>query len=492
MKLLRLLGIAALAASAVTSTYAQTWHRTTNSPAENVGAMLLLTDGTVIAHQEDDQTGDVASLRWYRLTPDASGSYLNGTWSRIADMPSGYGPLFFGSAVLPDGRVIVEGGEYNQYGNGFTRLGAIYDPVSNTWASVTAPNGWNNIGDASTVVLVNGTLMLANTTTRQAALLNASTLTWTATGTGKFDSNDEEGWALLPGGKVLTVDCYVDMSSQRNGKNYELYDPTSGTWTVAGTTPVQLWDPPGCGGSFETGPGVLRADGTVFYSGARGCGAGHTAIYTPSSNSWVAGPDFPGTFDVADGPGALETNGNAIVFASPGIFNAGAETFEWDGSNLTQIAGPPNQINDSSFQGHYMMLPSGEVMFTDYTNDVELLTSAGSPYSGFTPTLLLPSITMTHGTTVKLNGTNFNGASQNNFYGDDYQTATNYPIVKFTNVSTGHVVFGRTHGHNTMAVGYHGPSYTFVDIPSSIETGQTHIQVITNGIASQNYTVVIN
>jgi hypothetical protein len=31
-----------------------------------------------------------------------------------------------------------------------------------------------------------------------------------------------------------------------------------------------------------------------------------------------------------------------------------------------------------------------------------------------------------------------------------------------------------------------------VDIPSNIETGQTHLQVIVNGIASQNYTIVIN
>ena len=61
------------------------------------------------------------------------------------------------------------------------------------------------------------------------------------TGSGKFDINDEEGWTLLPGGKVLTIDAYVQLY-QSNGMNYEIYDPTSGTWSVAGTTPVQLWD----------------------------------------------------------------------------------------------------------------------------------------------------------------------------------------------------------------------------------------------------------
>ena len=235
----------------------------------------------------------------------------------MPDLPTGYGPLFFGSAVLPDGRVIVEGGEYNQYGGGFTKLGAIYDPVANAWTSVTAPSGWGNIGDASTAVLSNGTLMLANTVTRQAALLNPSTLTWTATGTGKFDINDEEGWQLLPSGNVLTVDAYVQHYDS-TGMNYEILDPSTGAWSVAGTTPVQLWDSAAnCGGqnhaSFEVGPAILMPNGTVFATGANSCAAGHTAVYNVSTGTWTAGPDFPGTYDEADAPAALEINGNVIV-----------------------------------------------------------------------------------------------------------------------------------------------------------------------------------
>ncbi len=248
------------------------WTRTTNNPPVNLGTMLLLTDGTVIAHEENDQSGNVATTNWYKLTPDINGSYINGTWSQIASLPTGYGPLFFGSAVLPDGRVVVEGGEYNQYGGGFTNLGAIYDPVANAWTSVSPPSGWGSIGDASTVVLSNGTLMLAQAVTRLAALFNPLTLTWTATGAGKFDDNDEEGWKLLPNGKVLTVDAYVGMY-QSNGMNYELYDPTSGTWSVADTTPVQLWDSAAnCGGSsrasYEVGPALLLPNGTVFATGS--------------------------------------------------------------------------------------------------------------------------------------------------------------------------------------------------------------------------------
>jgi len=41
-------------------------------------------------------------------------------------------------------------------------------------------------------------------------LLDARNLTWTNTGTGKADANDEEGWTLLWDGNVLTVDAYAN------------------------------------------------------------------------------------------------------------------------------------------------------------------------------------------------------------------------------------------------------------------------------------------
>jgi hypothetical protein len=470
------------------------WTRTINNPPVNLGTILLLTDGTVIAHEENDQSGNVATRNWYKLTPDINGSYVNGTWSPIAPLPVGYGPLFFGSAVLPDGRVVVEGGEYNQYGGGFTRLGAIYDPVADAWTSVTPPTGWNSIGDASTVVLSNGTLMLANAVTRQAALLDASTLTWTATGSGKFDINDEEGWTLLPGGKVLTVDAYVQLY-QSNGMNYEIYDPSSGTWSVAGTTPVQLWDSAAtCGGqghaSFEVGPAILLPNGTVFATGANSCGPGHTAIYNVASGTWTAGPDFPSNLDIADGPAALEPNGKMLMMTSPLIFNSGSIFFEWDGSNLSQVPGPPNAPNVSSFQGHLLVLPTGQIMYTDYTNDVEIFTPTAGYYN-WAPSAFVTSLVISRGSSFILGGYKLNGLSQASAYGDDLQNATNYPIVRITNVATGHVFYCRTHDHSTMAVGYAGPAKTRVDIPANMETGQSYLEVVANGIPSERYNIGI-
>jgi hypothetical protein len=325
--------------------------------------------------------------------------------------------------------------------------------------------------------------------------LNASTLTWTSTGSGKFDVYDEEGITLLPGGNVLDVDAYV-FQYNGSGKNWETYNPSTGTWTSQGQTPVQLWDSAnGCGGSghasYELGPAVLMPNGTVYATGANSCAAGHTAVYNVSSGTWTAGPDFPSNLDIADGPAALETNGNVLMMTSPGIFGTGAVFFEWNGSTLNQISGPPNGPSDSSYYGHFLMLPNGQIMFTDFSNDVELFTSSGNNYTGWQPTLLLSNLVFSRGSTILLNGSKFNGASQNNAYGDDFQDATNYPIVRFTNVSTGHVFYAKTHGHSAMAVGYSGPTYTHVDIPSNMETGETYLQVVVNGIASQNYQIGI-
>ena len=485
MKALRMLGFAVLLLlSALNIASAQSWQPLTNQPSFTAGTALLLTDGTVIVHHEGANNG---YSEWYKLTPDINGSYVSGTWSQLASLSSDYGPLFFASAVLPDGRVIVEGGEQNFANYVWTNKGAIYDPVADAWTHVSPPSGWANIGDAQSAVLNNGTFMLANCCSTQQALLNASTLTWTPTGSGKFDENDEEGWTLLPGGKVLTVDAYVNIGDP-NGKNSEIYDPTTGSWTSAGSTIVQLWD---SHGSYEVGPAMLRPDGTVFATGANGAGAGHTSVYNASQGTWTPGPDFPGNLDIADGPAALEANGKVLVMTSPGIYQNGGVFFEWDGSSLTQVPAPPNSPNDSSWYGHMLVLPTGQILFTDYSNDVEVYTPTGDPYPGIAPSAILTHAVYSRGSSVLLSGFKFNGASQARAYGDDAQDATNYPIVRITNVSTGHVFYCRTHDHSTMAVGFPGPAYTHMDIPANMETGRSDLEVVANGIASPKYTIGI-
>ena len=91
--------------------------------------MLLESNGTVLVHDEPDNNTTGGTTAWYKLTPDSKGSYIDGTWSKIASMPAGYTPLYFASAILPDGRMIVEGGEYIGENAVWSNEGAIYNPV---------------------------------------------------------------------------------------------------------------------------------------------------------------------------------------------------------------------------------------------------------------------------------------------------------------------------------------------------------------------------
>jgi len=480
--------------AAATIARSQAWIPLVNQPNSilGLGNPLLLTDGNVILHE-------ACGRSWYRLSPDQFGSYVNGTWKRIASLPAGYAPLYFGSAVLADGRVVVEGGEYNAAsGQGcqavWTNLGAIYDPKANKWTSISPPANWSTIGDAQAVVLPNGTYMQANCCTTEQALLDTSNFTWKITGKGKFDVNDEEGWNLLPDGTLLTVDAYV-FKYRPNGINYEIYNPAKGTWKSGprSGTIVQLWDsyPDVQSSSQEVGPAVLRPDGTVFATGANGTpgASGHTSIYDTNTKTWTAGPDFPDGLDVADGPASILPNGNVLVQTSPGIFNLGTKFLEWDGTGFTDVTrGNTDAPNVSSYYGNMLALPTGEILWTDFGN-VWVYRPKGQPNATWRPQITSAPTQVFREQSYPLSGFNLNGFSQGAAYGDDAQAATNYPLVRLTNRITGDVFYARTHDHSTMGLAYTGEASTNFDVSSRTETGLSDLQVVVNGIASAPVTV---
>jgi hypothetical protein len=476
MKAWHMLGITCVVLLAGLGTIsAQTWTPLNHQPTFAASNAFQLLDGTIMVH-------DAGAQDWWKLTPDAFGSYVNGTWSQLASLPAGYSPLYYGSAVLKDGRLIVMGGEYNFFNPVWTTLGAIYTPKTNRWKSMGHPAGWTTLGDAQSVILPNTTYMQANCCTKEAALLDPRLLTWTAVGSGKADINDEEGWTLLPNGKVLTVDAF-------NGTNSEIFDPATGLWSSAGSTIVSLVDP----GSAEIGPPVLRPDGTVIYFGA----TGHNAIYNSTTGTWAAGPDFPkvnGVFlDIADGPAALLPNGNVLAGASPGVFKANTRFFEFDGTNLNSVPAPPNAPNFSSFEGRMLVLPTGQVLFTDGTTGVQVYTAAGSANPAWAPVITHVPANVIHGKTYAAKGKQFNGLSQAVGYGDDAQAATNYPLVRITNNATGHVFYATTKNHTSMGVATGNTIVTtHFTVPAGIELGASQLQVVANGIASTAVNVNIN
>jgi uncharacterized protein (TIGR03437 family) len=444
----------------------------------------LLTDGTLMSYGS-------------RFTPDINGSYVNGTWSAAAPLPSGYDPGAFASAVLPDGRLIYEGGEINSYSGplDFTNLGAIYDPVANAWTSVAPPSGWSTIGGAPGVVLANGTFMMGRADfsgTREQVLLDPVHLTWTPTGNGKADANLEEGWTLLPDGGVLAIDS----NPLANPALSERYNPVTGAWASAGSTTVALGD----SNSDEMGPQVLRTDGSVIVFGALTSGVDHTAIYHSSSGTWAPGPDLPTIngqpYTMTDAPAALLPSGNVLFAASPspGHGQTPVHFFEFDGTNMIQVADPQGAASISNEDTEMLVLPTGQIFvtFCDFQSLPQIYTPSGRPSPAWAPSISEVSSNLVAGTTYSISGTQFNGLSQGAMYGDDAQMATNFPLVRITNSATGHVFYCRTHGHSTMGVATGAtPVSTNFDVPLSIESGPSIMEVVANGIPSIPKTVLV-
>lgn len=454
----------------------------------------LLTDGTVLVF-------DAGTNQPYKLAPDKKGKYTDGTWTALSKMPSNDCPLYFAAQILPDGRLIENGGEYNPCGSGESTAGAIYDPVANGWSTVTAPTGWSEIGDADSIVLPDGTYMLAEccNSNQANASISGTTVTWT-THTG-YGSNSEQGWTALPGGDILTVDVW---NHGTNYDDYEIYDTSTGKWSLAGQTPDYL----STSSYFELGPSPLTpkygSQGTIIQFSANPS-TGVNDIYDIGSGTWKSGPVMKvGTtvYDCADSPAATLPDGNILVQASPGIFESPSHFWEFRINAKTgnvkavQVNDTKAAPNDPSYFGNMLLLPTGEVFWDssqDSSREVAVYTPLGHPRAAWLPKVSSVKSTLKVGSTGNaIAGTKFNGFDLGGSYGDDAQAATNYPIVRITNNSTGDVCFARSYNFSTMGVWTSGKTNAVFDIPNSCETGASTLQVIVNGIASAGTSVTLS
>jgi hypothetical protein len=536
--------IVALACGGIAS--AQSWTPLTNQPVtvggfDGVGAMLQLRDGRILVHHENG-TGNLnwGYTDWYYLTPDAYGSYVNGTWSPAGNLPTTYQPLYFSSQTLlnatnhghtPDcpsghqcGQVIFEGGEYNANVSVWTNLGVI-----GTYAAFTGginftdnspPTGWGSIGDAAGVVLFNGAYLQSSCCNghtppgRQNAIFNGPN-SWITSGNALQSTTDESGYTLLTNGHVLMVDSKTVSACPNPTQSSELYtvtDPVTGvgTWSCGPSIPVLLY-----GGDEELGPGVMMYNNKVFQVGGT---RNATAIYDVALNSWSVGPVPDANLSQSDGPGALEPNGKVLGMYSPGLFQNGCYFLEYDpttntltNTTTTLIPQPADctpPSHDTSYDGMLMILPTGQIMFTAFNLYVEVYNPAPgiatwtcnscTPVQSYpVPASIVLPTTKLFGASINniVYGTRLNGMSQNNFYGDDKQSDTNFPLARVTCVNEpgntcnpGYVYYAFTHddgpaGPNVHSIAPTTFGYTHFDLPS-IPTGAYDFQTVTNGIPS--------
>lgn len=472
---------------------------------------LLLTDGSIMMQSVND-----AGV-FYNLMPDSQGNYLNGTWRLLSSPPAGYAPSDSAQVVLADGRVLFVGGEYNQnvYSlpfapSGLTNMSAVYDAVADRWTMIGAPPGVDYIGDPPSALLPDGRFVFGTKLGRTMWRLDPISLTWVSVpATGKADDFAEEGWTLLPSGDLFTIDV-------GNPRHAEHYDPIAAQWYSDGNTPVGLTSPSATPGGFtygpapvqvvggvtygpgptgtyfppgEIGPAILLPDGTVFATGAAVNGvAAHTAIYTPGptsadSGSFRAGPDFHAGDDTADASAALLPSGHVLIAADSGTF------YEYDGASLSITGALPN--NGGNTRYFVLPLPNGQALVTGGVTSI--YSGKGNPNPAWAPTIINAPASITRGSTYAIAGLQFNGLSQAAGFGDELNTATNYPLVRIANTASGHVIYARTHGHSSMGVATGGTIVsTFFDVPTGAEAGASSLVVVANGIASTPVSTTVN
>lgn len=538
----------------------------TQFPGGSPQQALLLTDGSVLVQSWSSLTD------WYKLTPDSSGSYIKGTWKQVASIPASfkYAPFGAVTAVLKDGRVAVIGAEDNFSPPYYTSVGAIYNPWNDSWTQVVppdfgdtcgpdgSPNGgtyWCGIGEAGSVVLNDGSLMVgdsAYTSSGNLSKLEAllpppyRTGSWIQTGAGKNDGNTEQGYTLLPSldpelSVVMTVDTYHGFgrygtlptpicagvpAGSPGWHSSEIYYygqigpyPPFGQWYCLGDTQVQLWaaddsGPPGTRLSYdEMGPAVLRPDDTVIQFGANVNSA--TAILG-TNLTWTQGPTIPPDINncttsncppltLEDGPAALLPDGNVLMMASPGRDTTPVAFFELTfGTNtLVQVPGPSMSYDNSLASSYAQMLelPDGSIMLIPnrgWNTIIEIYQPTDQTYDlSWAPEICGGSCPSGNPTQIynnapnQISGLRFNGMSQGAAFGDEFQDATNYPLVRITD-SNNEIYYCQTYDFSSMGVQTGDLAVATLYSCPNVPTGTTgNLEVVANGIPSNSMLVTV-
>jgi hypothetical protein len=447
---------------------APTWTALPQPPPFVAYGMWMMQDGTVLAEGNDAQT-------LYRLTPSQTGSYIQGIWSRAGQFL--LEKADFASGLLPNGNLVTCGGEHTGAGLPMTESNfcEMYNPTTQTSQQITAPPGWASIGDSPSTTLADGSWFLGNTQGQgnQAAIMNPSTLAWTFVG---GDTDNEQGYALLQTGDVLTPNVYGQISMR--------YSPGSAGFVSDANVPVMLGGT--YAGSPEIGPWMTLQNGQLIWFGT----TGHTAIYTPTTagqnGSWQAGPNFPvvngDQLFTPDAPALLEPTGRVLVVAngtvSPQQF---VEYTPWT-NTLSQVSGAP--VGSGATM---LLLPSGEALVSLSNGSWYDVQFSGTVMTA--PTITSFPSSVAPGTTVTLSGTQLCGLSEVSTYGDDSQQAENYPLVRITSGST--VKYLRAHDVSTRSIAPNLPGSVEVDVPLGLAAGTYSVQVVAMGIPSAPVSVQV-
>jgi hypothetical protein len=151
--------------------------------------------------------------------------------------------------------------------------------------------------------------------------------------------------------------------------------------------------------------------------------------------------------------------------------------------------------NQSAFTKNVMVMPSGQMILANNdpggTGGVDrqlwVFTPNGGPQNAWRP--IIDNIVNNGNGTFTLTGRKLNGVSDGSYYGDDYQNATSFPLVRVVD-SAGHVFYARTFNWSLTQVqtGNRTETVNFI-LPPGIGQGATTFFVVASGIPSLPFSV---
>jgi hypothetical protein len=272
---------AAVNRASSTSNAVSPWTPLTNqSPSGNSGVQIMIqsTDGSILVQSYDGQS-------WMKLTPDAKGSYIEGTWSTLASEP--VARLYFASQILTDGRLFVAGGEYSGPGllPNWSNTGEIYDPLTNAWSLITP---YPNQPNCPFLYYVSG-----NTTSGSAQITGVYPYT-----TGLTVGEQVFGNGIPFPATIVSVDSPTQIT---------ISSPASQTLTANVVTFNEYYQLTGCLGDD---PSTLLSKQKILVGDLVN---GNTYIYDVASNAWRPSGTKVYAEDSSDEEGWTRTSEGTIL-----------------------------------------------------------------------------------------------------------------------------------------------------------------------------------
>jgi fibronectin type III domain protein/Kelch motif protein len=273
-------------------------------------------------------------------------------WTAARALPEGRTSA--GSAMLPDGDVLVLGGFVND--GSITPTGKRYDVTTNTWSPV-APMGvarsWPIVA-----VLADGRVLVAGGVVPGGGLVAATSAevydpagnAWTPVtgvmGAPRLHTGIESGASQLPDGKVLLAGASVAMSAA-----VDVYDPATNAFTAA--EPMSQ--------ARAQASQARLADGRVLVAGgADGAGALSSGeVFDPTDHHWTAVADTMASGHAAPAAVTLP-DGRALVAGGQNGGSPTADSELYDpATNRFSPAGAMNQAGHTG--GVVAQLADGRV-----------------------------------------------------------------------------------------------------------------------------------